>query len=244
MIIAEVSIYRRVGQRICRRSHQWKHCSHNRWLRSFCGQSGPCERRPSLVGPIELYGDSLIGDSSGNLCTESILGTPDHAGGTHGVFVVKYSAAGTELWARMVGGAGKDENPKLGLDGVGNVYVVGQADGAITGKTPQVGIDGFIAKLDRAGTLLWSSQFGSSTADTPGGISVDSSGNVFITGLTQGSVRGKQFGETGLVSPHGLTMDNNKNLIVVGSATAAVFSTTNSGGLDALVLKNPSNYQP
>jgi len=215
-------------------------------------------------------GDFIIGDSAGNLYvagrTEGSLGTPAHAGGGHDVYLVKYNSAGTQLWARMIGGTGIDQNPKLVMDGSGNVYVLGETSGAIAGETPLGGLDGFLAKFDSSGSMLWSKQFGTPSADTPGHLTLDSAGDIYISGSTQGTTWGtlagttdgfllkysptgsqlwaKQYGETGDLSVLGLLMDSSKNVFVVGSGTTALFGTTNNGVKDMLILKNPGQYLP
>ena len=54
----------------------------------------------------------------------------------------------------------------------------------VTGLTGYDSYDGFVAKLDASGTLLYGPIFGGSNDDWGSGIAVDGSGNTYITGRT------------------------------------------------------------
>src|SRR6187401_873044 len=51
---------------------------------------------------------------------------------SYDIFVVKYSSAGTVLWAYSGGGTGIDYGNSISTDGNGNVYVVGTFTSSIT----------------------------------------------------------------------------------------------------------------
>ena len=80
-------------------------------------------------------------------------------------------------------------------DASGNVYVAGDTQEPgfpVTSNALQKtfgagGQDGFVAKLDRNGNLLWSTFLGGSGWDGVFGLTVDGTGNVVITGVTQSS---------------------------------------------------------
>jgi len=85
------------------------------------------------------------------------------------------------------GSDGDDSLTDVAVDGSGNVYVAGITYGALEG--PNAGLsDAFVRKLDPIGATLWTRQFGTSSDDQATGVAVDGSGNVYVAGVTYGSL--------------------------------------------------------
>jgi PKD repeat protein len=116
--------------------------------------------------------------------------------GSDDVFVTKLNAAGTDLlYSTYLGGTGSDMGKGIAVDGSGNVYITGEtksADfpttaGAFNRSYGGGGVqDGFVAKLNAAGTdLVYSTYLGGAGEDQGRGIAVDGSGNAYITGETK-----------------------------------------------------------
>jgi hypothetical protein len=83
------------------------------------------------------------------------------------------------------------------LDPNGNAYLAGFFTGTVdfgpgtapTSLTSAGGSqDAFVAKLDPSGRLIWAHGFGDVNDDRADGITLDSAGNVYVTGLFQGTV--------------------------------------------------------
>ena len=133
--------------------------------------------------------------------------------GGEDMFIVKYAASGTVLWAKSFGGTAsiginEDLGVSIAADGTGNVYVLGgfSSDSIVFGTTtlkPRFqGGDMFIVKFDANGNVLWAK--GADGGDCQGlvgySITTDRIGNIFVTGFFgYDSVR---FGKTTLVN-HG-----------------------------------------
>ncbi len=105
------------------------------------------------------------------------------------------------LSAEQAGGTSADLGVALALDSEGNTYVTGafSSEGWF-GDIPlsaSGGMDIFIAKQSPDGSWLWAVRAGGTGDDRGQGISLDSSGNVFVTGYFSGT---GSFGTTGLVS--------------------------------------------
>lgn len=107
------------------------------------------------------------------------------------IYVAKLNTSGTQQWIKTMGGADSDVTAAIAVDSSSNVYVSGSADnstGAVTdfsgssGPTGFASADVFVAKLNSSGTQQWIKEMGGSSSDSAKGVSVDSSGNVFVAG--------------------------------------------------------------
>jgi hypothetical protein len=106
-------------------------------------------------------------------------------------FVAKLSPDGSEvLYSTLLGGSGFDIAEGLALDPAGGVYVVGH-----TTSTDFPLIDAFqterrgssdvwIAKLDTAGTLAYSTYYGGSSFENGMAIALGPTGAIYVTGST------------------------------------------------------------
>ena len=120
-------------------------------------------------------------------------------------FVAELNAAGTDLvFSTYLGGSLDDSVTALALDASGNVYVGGATlssdfptQGAYQSKyggaasdTAQPVLktgDGFVAKFDPTGKLIYSTYLGGSGDDAVMGLAVDSTGAAYVTGFTSSS---------------------------------------------------------
>ncbi len=103
-------------------------------------------------------------------------------------FLVKYSAGGSELWAKTV-------KPKMtstggsavATDTDNNLFVAGGFTGDsltignVTLHTPYERYNGFVAKYDKDGTVLWAKSFSGLSASASA-IHTDHQGNIYVLG--------------------------------------------------------------
>ncbi len=113
--------------------------------------------------------------------------------GNADVFVTKYNQDGRINWATRMTGVGNDVGNAVTLDGSGNVYVTGQcgsnpltifnADGTTFGTLVGTGVTFvFIVKYNTSGIAQWATRLLGSGGTNGFGITLDSSGNVYVTG--------------------------------------------------------------
>lgn len=102
-------------------------------------------------------------------------------------FISKLDASGNLIWANSIGGEHNDGAYSITLDGLGNVYAIGNFWDTVDfdpgiGKFNLKG-DMFILKLNNLGEFVWAKNFETSAGDCIGhSIAVDSIGNVYSTG--------------------------------------------------------------
>ena len=158
------------------------------------------------------YGDTYRGeivlDASSNVYIASVTTSTNfpatagaydatHNGGQDGV-VFSMDANLTSLqWSTFLGGAQNDGAYGLRLDAINNVYVTGVTASAAFPTTPGVVYpvyqggtnDGFLVYLVNNGTGLGSSTFfGTSQNDLSYFLDIDMNGDVYIYGVTQGTI--------------------------------------------------------
>jgi hypothetical protein len=96
----------------------------------------------------------------------------------------------TLTWNTFLGGSEGDEGYSIALDGSGNVYVSGYSF-ATWGSPLRAhaggGGDAFAAKLNSSGALQWHTFLGGSGSDRGYSITVDDSGNIYVSGFSSAS---------------------------------------------------------
>ncbi len=139
-------------------------------------------RRYNGPGNSADYARALAVDNSGNVYVtgESYDGAYDYA-------TIKYSSAGDTLWVRRYNGPANLHDYALGMvvDESGNVYVTGRSQGSGTFFY----YDYATIKYSSAGDTLWVRRYNGpgNLYDFALALTVDDSGNVYVTGQSQGS---------------------------------------------------------
>jgi hypothetical protein len=112
-------------------------------------------------------------------------------------FILKSDAAGNFIWAKRMGGTPPDEGAtSITIDAQGNVYTIGYFTGTVD-FDPGTGVfnlsssaqgDAFISKLDKDGNFVWAKSMSGDFGSRVYSIALDSSGNVYTTGIFIGTV--------------------------------------------------------
>jgi hypothetical protein len=187
--------------------------------------------------------------------------------GQSDAFVAKYDRNGNKVWTRQLGTTSHDVARSVATDTFGNVYLAGITEGGLDGNLNSGSSDIFLTKYNSSGSKLWTRQFGSSASDGSVSeyernldLSIDSSGNVYISGTTEGSLHGnthaggkdafvtkynsnglrlwtRQLGTAGEDRSMGVDVDSEGKVYISGWTTGALDGKTNSGSTDAFVTK-------
>lgn len=101
------------------------------------------------------------------------------------VVLLKLSTDGQPVQGRRIGTDKGEARGRIVVDQQGYIYVTGVTDGSLFGQHQrgefEGGYEGFLAKLDSAGNLVWGKQF---KDDLPEEIAIDSQGNIYVIGKT------------------------------------------------------------
>jgi len=124
--------------------------------------------------------ERLIGIALDDLGNAFIMGgTLSYGAGSDDVFILKYDSSGNLQWDKTWGGSGPDYASGIALDPSGKAYITGTTWSYGAGST-----DVFLLKYDLSGNLLWDKTWGGSSGESGREITVDDSGNAYITGET------------------------------------------------------------
>jgi uncharacterized repeat protein (TIGR01451 family) len=222
------------------------------------------------------HGSGIAVDAFGNAyitgyTNETLPGSAEANAGANDAFVAKYDTNGNRLWVHQLGSKGQDEGFAIAVDPSGNAYVTGEAMDRLPGAPQHTAVGMFVAEYDTDGNRIWVRQLGVPNVD-PGaegfGISVDASRNVYVTGFTEGTLRGSpepnagsvdafvakfdgngnrtwvhQLGTSGFDQGSGIAVDASGNAYVTGftAGTLPGSPEANSGYADAFVAKYDSN---
>lgn len=162
---------------------------------TYLGGSGDDEVRDI---DVDASGNVFItGYGAGGYPTTSGAYDTSHGGGGfHDAFATKLNSSGAALdYSTLLGGQKLDAGTSISVDSSGNAYVFGETEsndypnttGALD-NTLGGFRDDFITKVNPTGSgLVYSTYIGGSGHETWGDIAIDTSGNVYATGLTSSS---------------------------------------------------------
>lgn len=161
-----------------------------------------------IGGILDEQGLSISIDNFGNVYTIGYFdGNVDFdpgsgifnltSNGLNDIFICKINSSGNFLWAKQFGSLGYDGGTSIVTDQLGNVYSTGtfsgiidfDPDSGIFNLTSTGGADIFLSKLDSSGNFLWAKNIGGLSSDDVGQfLTVDTIGNLYVTGQFWGTV--------------------------------------------------------
>ena len=141
-------------------------------------------------------------DNAGNAVVVGKFGGPITFGGAnpititpHGIYdmyIAKVSSAGSVLWVKTPYGPNQDFATAVEVDKQGNAYVLADFYDSLVYDSSAAGLSVFksnaglsniyLAKYNPSGNLLWAKNLGGISIDKSSDLSLDTAGNVFVTG--------------------------------------------------------------
>jgi hypothetical protein len=243
---------------------------------------------PTKAWPKIPHQDGFIAkyDTNGNQVWVKDFGTPEdenvravttdnagnsyivgHTRGSLGVrvdgidaFIAKYDTNGNQVWLRQFGTLASDGAYGVTLDNGGNIYVTGQTKGNLNGNQNSGGSDNFVIKYAPNGNQLWTNQFGTVGDDNTIGIGLDKNGDIYVAGLTKGSLSGstnagdydifvtkldssgvrswsQQLGYAGQDTAYKLLINNADTIYITGGISGSLEGQPYAGSTDAVLIK-------
>jgi chitodextrinase len=242
------------------------HGANDAFVAKYAGTDGHYLWARGFSSGGDEYGSGVAVDTSNTsnnvVVTGEFQNSIDFGGGaltsagSGDIFLAKYAGSnGGYLWAKRFGGVGGDNGTDVAVDSAGNVVAVGGFSASVDfggGPLTSAGnVDIFVAKY--AGTdghYLWAKRFGSTGADSPSKVAVDSAGNVTVIGVFQNTVDfgggpltsaggndifvvqiagtdghylwGKRFGGTGADYGNGVRIGPNNSVLITGAYSGTV----------------------
>lgn len=152
------------------------------WMRGFGSQA---DDRVAAMEPLP-GGDVIIAGSFSEFFQmhDTLLVTQ----GVTDAFVARIGDEGEVVWARSIGGPGVDRALDVAVDDAGRIAVVGQYSlslqaGAYTLNSNNGSLDGFVARLDADGNVLWAASMGSpQNGDRASAVALAPDGSVLVGG--------------------------------------------------------------
>ncbi|EMN71179.1 hypothetical protein F1631_13940 [Leptospira interrogans serovar Yeoncheon] len=201
----------------------------------------------------------VSGYTLGNLDGQALSGIQD-------LFVTKYDTGGNKQWTRLLGVAGQITQANgVAFDSSGNIYLTGRTSGNLDGQALSGIQDLFVTKYDTGGNKQWTRLLGvAGVSTTAYGITSDSLGNVYTTGVTSGSLDGQALSgtqdlfvtkyDTGgnkqwtrllgvagqITQANGIASDSSGNTYLTGRTSGSLDGQILSGTQDLFVTKYDS----
>ena len=176
--------------------------------------------------------------------------------------ILKYNSSGTRTWTKIVESQ-SSRGHGIVSDTSGNSYSTGYAKNTFNSVSVTGGKDLFLTKYNTSGTHQWSKLLGSTSDDVGNEIVMDSSGNLYITGYTEGILDGgSTSGERDLLitkydssgnkswavqvgntrsEGRSIALDSSNNVYVAGYAYGDFDGNSNIGGSDVVIVKYNSS---
>ncbi len=177
--------------------------------------------------------------------------------GDEDIFLIKYNSNGIKQWTKQLGSKLKDVGHGVTVDSKDNVYLTGWVNG---NKKSEI----ILVKFNSDGNEQWTRQnfdyLGGSVLEIGLGLTVDSSDNLYVTGLTTGSLDGHinagsndiflfkynsdgikqwsdQLGSTSNDLGFEVSVDDSNNIYITGYAYGKLDGNSDSGGHDIFLVK-------
>ncbi|HRZ79328.1 MAG TPA: SBBP repeat-containing protein [bacterium] len=209
------------------------------------------------------YGTSVVVDDAGNIYVSGIGNNSLNGGQTKGeadLFVIKWNSEGEIVWTVQWGTDSDDRSESMAIDSDGNLYITGVTYRGLDGNTSAGEYDVFITKLDSNGVKKWTKQWGTKNDEWGYSVTIDSSGSIFVTGTTQGSLDGetlvqwsdiflskfrpdgtflwtKQWGSEENDAGYSIVTDLMDNIILMGTVSGSLEGNEYAGDKDIFVMK-------
>ena len=211
-------------------------------------QIGTTERDEAMALHVDSSGSIFVaGLTAGIVDGFSNLGGLD-------AFVMNLDSTGTKVWAIQTGSTSDDIPTAIECDASGNTIVAGYTTGGLDNNINAGSSDVFVLQIASGGfPITWVYQVGTSGNDVANDFTLDSFGNIYVAGYTEGELDGTapysyiagqdlfvlkldSSGAEQFIYQQGTTLDEGATAIQLDSADNVVIGGYGSGGLDGYLV--------
>lgn len=211
----------------------------------------------------EDYAYSAAVDGNGNVFVTGFTGGSldgNTSAGGNDIFLSKWNANGTKAWTKQLGTVNFEAGAAVAVDSAGNIFTAGYTQSSLDGNTSAGGWDIFLTKWNAGGTKLWTEQWGTTGNDFGRSVVIDSGGNIYVAGETNGALDGntnsggndifitkwnangtkawtKQWGTASDDFGTSIAVDSAGNLFVTGYTYGSLDGNISAGGIDIFITK-------
>lgn len=116
--------------------------------------------------------------------------------GINDLFFAKFDGLGNYVWVKTIGSPGRETVNSIAVDKLGNSYITGYFEGTadfdpgpgiVSLMAVGSGRDFFFAKYDANGNYVWAKNLKNGLSDDGNSLTLDTLGNVYLTGVCKGS---------------------------------------------------------
>jgi hypothetical protein len=180
--------------------------------------------------------------------------------GGYDAYLVKYDPSGNLAWTRQFGSTTYDYPGGVAIDSNGGIYVSGYTDGNFDGHTAQGSNDIFLIKYVTDGTKQWSRLLGGASEEWAYKATVDSSGNAYFLGASDGTLDGqpnaggydlvvakyapdgtkvwmRQLGGAGYDEGYAIVASPQGGVVAVGTSNQGFDGLAGAGGYDGFAVR-------
>ena len=196
----------------------------------------------------------VTGQTEGNLQGNSNSGDDD-------IFLTKYNSSGSIQWTKLLGTSSSDKGVNIAVASSSDVYIAGNTSGNLGGNINAGSCDIFLTKYNSSGTNQWVKLLGTPQCDTVRDLALDSSGNIYMVGETEGDLGTgntnagirdawiakytssgtnswtKLLGSSSSDTADSIDIDSSNNIYVSGSTYGNLGGNTNNGNYDIFLAK-------
>ncbi len=216
---------------------------------------------------VEAWSHGAAVDSSGNIyVTGTARGNFDgntQIGGDD-IFITRWNANGTKAWSKLLGttstSAMYEEGYPIVINTSDEIFTSGDVGASIDGGTYIGNYDVFLAKHLNSSSEQWVKQYGTADSEITNAMALDTSGNLYLVGSTNGSFSGytnagyddlfliktdsagtevwhRQWGTNNVDSAWGVAVDDNGNIYVTGTTAGGLDGNSSAGNSDIFLTR-------
>ena len=175
-----------------------------------------------------------------------------------------YDSSGSKQWTMQWGAKICSSGSGVAIDSLGNIYVTGFSDSGPIINTNGGDCDIFLTKYNSSGVSKWTRHWGTKIGSSGTGVVTDSSGNIYVTGITFGNLDGntnrgnedifltkydssgakqwtRQWGTSNFDWGKSVATDSSGNIYVTGWTIGNLDGNTNAGSSDIFLTKYDSS---